>query len=133
MHGPPGRPNFQRTRTKARVPALVWVCALALAAGCVMVPSAPPRPVDDLLLAAALKRGSDEATIRRGHDLFVTKCGRCHSPVDPAGYDEIDWDDIMPRMARKAGVDKAGAADIRAYMLAARDCAPPKPVIPAKE
>ena len=110
-----------QTQTKARAPALVWVCALAIVAGCTLTPSAPPPQVDAVIVSAAQARGWDEAALRRGRTLYSTKCARCHSPVLISYLTVPEWDETLPRMIDKAGLEDDAAADVRAYIMAVHD------------
>jgi hypothetical protein len=59
------------------------------------------------------------ANLERGREVYISDCARCHSiePVDR--YSVTHWCDIIERMSPQAGLDDAGKAALRAYLIAA--------------
>jgi cytochrome c5 len=42
------------------------------------------------------------AELQQGHDLFQTKCGKCHKLPQPGKHAKDDWTKILVKMAPKA-------------------------------
>jgi len=81
-------------------------------------PGARAPLVDGPVADAARNSGSLDAAIR-GRELYVTTCTDCHGAVRPASLTEAQWEKVLPRMARSAGIGAAAEADLRAYIAAA--------------
>jgi hypothetical protein len=97
----------------------------AVEVGCA---SFDPPPVEGLVASAAQKRGLEEARVEHGHELYITACVKCHRPVRPDSFSEANWDDILPKMVKRAKLDEQSHQDIRAYVFSVRDA-----MIEAKE
>jgi|ERR1043165_3525593 mono/diheme cytochrome c family protein len=80
-----------------------------------------PPPVEGPVAMAAGKRGLSETRIAHGRELYVTACVECHRPVRPDSFSEENWDDILPKMVKRAKLDAAAHEDVRAYVFSARD------------
>jgi len=71
-------------------------------------------------LASALTADVPEATAARGRMIYLTKCIDCHGARPIGDYSEAEWDAILPKMHLKAKLTAAEAADVDAYIRAAR-------------
>ena len=76
-----------------------------------------PEPVP----GGRARSAGEAAVLRRGHDLHLAKCAKCHGYVDPRRFGEAAWQHrIMPAMALKAELGQADADAVLAYLLAVR-------------
>jgi cytochrome c5 len=98
-------------------PGLLVVILTAL--GCASVKDIPA--VDGPVAAAAESSGASIASVSHGHDLYVHNCNRCHPYKLPASRSKEEWAGILPRMTKRAGLNELEAADVRAFVFAARD------------
>jgi mono/diheme cytochrome c family protein len=94
------------------------VVAAAVLAGCAAAPSVAP-PVDGPVALAATSLGGSPEAAARGRDLYTTRCARCHTAPRPDSETADAWERILPRMASKARLDSAQAADVRLYVRSA--------------
>jgi hypothetical protein len=74
--------------------------------------------VDGPVADAARQAGTLDAAVR-GRALYTTVCTDCHGAVRPASLSAADWDRVLPLMAKKAELDAAASAEVRAYVDAA--------------
>ena len=101
----------------------LWVGAAAAGAavvGCATGPRYDPPAASGPVMEEAARLGYTGEAVAHGRDVYVLRCGRCHSLKRPADYSEEKWDTILPRMSRKAGLDRGEEADVRAYVISAR-------------
>jgi hypothetical protein len=100
-----------------------WVCtcsaalvALALSACGTVV----PRPTDDDGAWAARQwDGSSVATLSEGRDLYVAKCGGCHSLYAPTAVSASRWPATVDDMVENAGIRPNERDLIVHYLLTA--------------
>ncbi len=53
-------------------------------------------------MAAAV--GKPLSRLQRGHVVYMLKCGECHNYMLPQDLDVDEWEDVMPKMIRHAGL-----------------------------
>lgn len=105
----------------ARLGAVV----VLLIAGCTGVSLEQAAPcITAAAVDAGTARGYSAVELERGREVFVGKCGECHTLQAPGGRTEQEWREILPRMARRARLDAGDARRVEAYLLAARDAWP---------
>jgi len=61
----------------------------------------------------ASKSGKSLDRLQRGHEVYMLKCGECHTYMLPKEVDIEDWEDAMPEMIRHAGL---GSSDEKAVL-----------------
>lgn len=69
-------------------------------------------------MAAASKTPLE--TLQRGHVTYMLKCGECHNYMLPKHVDVEDWEDVMPKMIRHAGLASEDEKAVLAYVLAVK-------------
>ena len=67
----------------------------ALLAACATGPEMAPLPD----AAMASRSGTQEATLKRGHAVYLAHCGRCHEHIMPKDVSRKDWHVVVPGMA----------------------------------
>ncbi len=76
------------------------------------------------LTPAVITRGEAEGfstpLLAQGRELFVARCAHCHALPAVDSSSRSDWEGILPRMARKSGLDPAQAAAVRAFVVTVR-------------
>jgi cytochrome c5 len=75
-----------------------------------------PNPTANM----AATSGKPLATLQRGHEIFMLKCGECHYYMMPEKVDIMDWEDTMPEMIRHAGLGRAEEKAVLDYVIAVR-------------
>ncbi len=88
----------------------------ALLAACATGPEMAPLPD----AAMASRSGTQEATLKRGHAVYLAHCGRCHEHIMPKDVSRKDWHVVVPGMAWNAGISAADEEALTAYILAAK-------------
>ncbi len=88
----------------------------ALLAACATGPEMAPLPD----AAMAPRSGTQEATLKRGHAVYLAHCGRCHEHIMPKDVSRKDWHVVVPGMAWNAGISAADEEALTAYILAAK-------------
>ncbi|MGQ0737835.1 MAG: hypothetical protein ACT4OJ_02140 [Bacteroidota bacterium] len=53
-----------------------------------------------------------------GKRIFMSRCGRCHALPEAKQFSIEKWDDILPLMFPRAGLNNVEALHVRAYVLA---------------
>jgi hypothetical protein len=56
-------------------------------------------------------------SLKKGYSLYTGKCGRCHELYKPGDYTEDEWEDILPKMSRKAKITKGEEELIRRFVI----------------
>jgi cytochrome c5 len=75
-------------------------------------------PLADTRMAES--SGVPLAELRKGHALYVSKCGRCHELIAPDQVKTADWHLVLPGMCWNAGLEEADEKQIMKYILAAK-------------
>lgn len=97
-----------------RLGALAAVLALA---GCGV-----PRVTPELVAIAQQRDPAASAErLEAARTLYVARCSSCHSLNLPRDYDEREWGEWLPKMGRKAKLDRTQEGAIMAFLLAARE------------
>ncbi len=95
-----------------------FMAAALIVAGCRTIDEMAP-PVGPTMVDLGRQAGHPMDSLRRGRDIYLDQCIKCHTvePVD--GYTLTDWNRIIPDMAKETKLNPAQTADLRAYVLTA--------------
>lgn len=66
---------------------------------------------------AAVKAKYTPQQIAGGKAISANSCGECHEEHQPGELTVKEWDDILPKMSRKAKLSSADAATLYAWMV----------------
>lgn len=66
---------------------------------------------------ADIKKNYTEAQMAEGKTLFEADCAKCHRLHQPEEHDIAKWENVLPRMTKRAKMDDAQAGMVRAYIL----------------
>ena len=66
---------------------------------------------------AAVKAKYTPEKIAGGKTISANRCGECHEEHQPGELTVQEWDDILPKMCRKAKLSSADAATLYAWMV----------------
>ena len=80
----------------------------------------------DLILAPVHGSGSDLASLNKGYNLYVNKCGACHYLYRPAKFEAEKWKRDMPEMSERAKITKEEQRLILNYLLTKHEAAQAK-------
>lgn len=75
-----------------------------------------PNPTPEM----AAKSGTSLDLLKRGNETYILQCGQCHHYMLPKKVDEEDWQDVMPKMIRHAGLAAEDEKAVLAYVLAVK-------------
>lgn len=53
-----------------------------------------------------------------GKNIFTMRCGRCHGLPDAEKFTAERWDDILPLMIPRAGLNNEESLHVRTYLMA---------------
>ena len=70
--------------------------------------------------AMAKKSGKTLAEIQRGHEVYMLKCGECHSYQLPQNLDVDEWQVAVPKMIKHAGLAPADEKAVLGYVVAVK-------------
>jgi hypothetical protein len=102
-------------RGRRRAPLLVLALALAGACGA----SAIPHPTAaDSQWAAERWPGTTQQSLAEGRELYVRKCGGCHTLYEPARVVTGDWPDTFLEMSQRAKLFGDERERVRLYLAA---------------
>ena len=71
-------------------------------------------PTDEV---AAMKAKYTPEQIAGGKAISANRCGECHEEHQAGELTVKEWDDILPKMSRKAKLSSADAAALYAWMV----------------
>jgi cytochrome c5 len=130
---------------KALAAALALATALSLAA-CAGGAAAMPKPTaKNVELAGRHGQVTTLPTLKVGRNLYIGRCGSCHSLKEPGFLTPADWPEMVGRMADNAKINADQTRAITQYLVsvsaaihdstsatkpAASDAAPPAPTSP---
>lgn len=78
-------------------------------------------PADaDLEAAKKLYPNISLEDLKKGHEVYTTKCNRCHGLKNPTNYSSEQWTKIIGSMAPKAKLDENQKAMLTQYLMYAR-------------
>ncbi len=66
-------------------------------------------------MAAAV--GKPLSRLQRGHEVYMLKCGECHTYMLPQDLDIDEWEDVMPDMIRHAGLPSEDENAVLDYVI----------------
>ncbi len=75
-------------------------------------------PNPNIEMAAA--SGKSLVRLQRGHEVYMLKCGECHVYQLPEKVDIMDWEDVMPKMIRHAGLPESDEKAVLDYVVAVK-------------
>ena len=97
--------------------------ALTAIAGCES--SGPPRRtldrVPQLDAATANAAGLSVQQVNEANEIYTVKCAKKNKFYDPAQYSQMEWDEWMRKMSRKAKLKPAQQELLTRYLNAFRD------------
>lgn len=64
--------------------------------------------------------GTPLPRLQRGHEVYMLKCGECHTYMLPQDLDVDEWEDAMPKMIRHAGLGDADEKAVLDYVVAVK-------------
>jgi hypothetical protein len=105
--------------------SLVLAAALAaftLGACAFPRPGTAPWPLSAGTVDAAHTRWPDSTkeSLEMGREVFVANCSRCHSYPDFSSLPDSKWEDIVPKMGKKAHLVDEDTGLVLRFILASR-------------
>ncbi|MFZ4583013.1 MAG: hypothetical protein ACOYM7_10230 [Paludibacter sp.] len=61
-------------------------------------------------------KGADISKLQQGRELYINKCGSCHTLFAPEKYNKTDWAKWVNRMAPKAKLTEEQKVLVQAYL-----------------
>jgi len=84
----------------------------------------PLQPsTNDLTVAQSKWQGTTMDQLTAGYTIYTTKCQDedCHGLKKPQKFTVDEWNDILPKMKRKAKLDSLQYVEVYRYILARRE------------
>lgn len=69
-------------------------------------------------VVAQVKKNFTEAQMEEGKTIWASSCKKCHKLYEPESHDVMKWENILPRMSKRAKLDDEQSGKVRAYILA---------------
>lgn len=60
---------------------------------------------------------ADSVSLRKGQELYTTRCFNCHTTYISHAYSESTWSLILERMSLNSGIDSSGRVDLSNYVF----------------
>jgi cytochrome c5 len=99
----------------------VFLGSVLLFAACIGPRHSAPAPeLSPELFARGQTLGFAANELEHGRAIFKAECNSCHRLPAVDGESPEEWEKVIPRMAKKAGLDAEETAAVRAFVLAAR-------------
>lgn len=70
--------------------------------------------------AMAKQSGKSLDQLQRGHVVYMLKCGECHEYMLPEKVDIMDFEDVMPKMIKHAGLPSSDEKAVLDYVIAVK-------------
>lgn len=70
--------------------------------------------------AMAEMSGKSLGQLQRGHEVYMLKCGECHEYMLPEKVDIMDFEDVMPKMIKHAGLPSSDENAVLDYIMAVK-------------
>jgi mono/diheme cytochrome c family protein len=67
--------------------------------------------------------------LNKGYNIYLNKCGGCHTLFKPQDYDEAKWLKVLPDMCQRAKLTREQTDLVTKYVLTKRE----SPVVKRKE
>lgn len=78
------------------------------------VSSAGPTPEEKV---AEIKKNFTDDQLAQGKTIYESNCNKCHGLKLPPTHTVESWENIIPKMAKKAHLDPTQESLVRAYIL----------------
>lgn len=75
-------------------------------------------PLPQKLESVYPPRETVKADTLSGKIIFANRCGRCHGLPVPGQFNREKWDDVLPLMFPRAGLNNEEALHVRTWVLA---------------
>jgi cytochrome c5 len=66
------------------------------------------------------KSGKSLGQLQRGHEVYMLKCGECHTYQLPQNLDVDEWQEAVPKMIRHAGLESSDEKAVLDYVVAVK-------------
>jgi len=64
-----------------------------------------------------IKENYTGVQLAEGKTIWENSCQKCHKLYSPENYTVRKWENILPRMSKRAKLDDKQSAHVRAYLL----------------
>lgn len=108
------RDKFLRSLLPALVLLTIIGCATLEQLAPPLPSPGPPGSPDAISLGSISDASLQQA--KRGRRIYITECIKCHSPEPVTRYSQVEWDEILPRMAEESKLPPEKITDIAAYI-----------------
>lgn len=72
----------------------------------------------DAQKVADVKKNFTDAQMQEGKTIWQGSCDKCHKLYEPESHSIDKWERVLPRMTKRAKLDDAQGAKVRAYLIA---------------
>lgn len=70
--------------------------------------------------AMSQQSGKSLSALERGHEIYMLRCGECHTYPLPEHAAAQDFAKTLPKMIEHAGLESSDCADVLDYILAVK-------------
>ena len=92
--------------------------SLSLLTSCTSIEVLAP-PVDNLFISEANVSASEAAQLRKGRDIYLKFCTRCHDARQVDTITAENWEKHIPKMLKKAKLYPEEIVPLKAYLKTA--------------
>lgn len=98
--------------------SLLFLMSLGLFASSCTTKKATTSEKSPADIVAEVKKNYTEADMNAGKILWGENCNKCHKLHDGPEFTVSKWENVLPRMSKRAKLSDDQAGKVRAYLLA---------------
>jgi hypothetical protein len=106
---------------KHKILSLILIAGLAFLYQCKPAKVLMSPTQTDLSVAQKLFPDISLNDLTKGHELYTTKCTKCHGAKNPANFTAEEWPKILSKMAPKAKLSDEEKTLVNQYFLVTRE------------
>ncbi|VAW50670.1 hypothetical protein MNBD_GAMMA05-2598 [hydrothermal vent metagenome] len=105
-------------QTSAIVYLSILATGLSFLASCTAIEVLAP-PVDSLFISEANISATEASRLRKGRDIYLEFCTRCHNAKQVDKISEQNWEKHIPKVLKKTQLNSDEIISLKAYLKTA--------------
>ena len=106
---------------KHKILSLILVAGLAILFQCTPAKILMAPAQNDMSVAQKLFPDISIGDLTKGHEIYTTKCAKCHGAKNPAKFSSEEWPKILGKMAPKAKLSEVEKTLVNQYFLVTKE------------
>jgi cytochrome c5 len=105
--------NMKKVLTLSALVTISFLFSRCASTGPVAKSEATPQN-----MVAEVKKNYTAAQMEQGKTIWQSHCHKCHKLYTPDSHSVTTWNNVLPRMTKRAHLDDNEAGMVRAYLIA---------------